>query len=70
MALMSMVWQWDLPLFIRVIMLMCHKVTQWQNQMTATIIPKIHFEFSIDFNNVYVILNIVKANKKGELNWR
>ena len=26
--------------------------------------------FSIDFNFIYGILNIVKTNKKGEPNWR
>lgn len=26
--------------------------------------------FSIDFNFIYDILNIIKSNKKGELNWR
>ena len=38
--------------------------------MTATTIPKIYFNFPIDFNFIYDILNIVKVNRKGELIWR
>lgn len=38
--------------------------------MTATTIPKVYFIFPLDFNFIYVILNIVKSNKKGELSWR
>ena len=48
-------------------MLMCGKVTQQQRPITATTIPKNYFYFSIDFNFIYAILNIVKVNKKGEL---
>ena len=38
--------------------------------MSAITIFKNYFLFSIDFNFVYVILNIVKTNEKGEPNWR
>lgn len=51
-------------------MLMWHKVTQQQRPMTASTIPEIYFNFPIDFNFIYDILNIVKIDRKGELNWR
>ena len=51
-------------------MLMWHKVTQQQRPMTASTISENNFYFSIDFNIIYGIFNIIKANKKGELIWR
>ena len=51
-------------------MLMCRKATQPQRLMTAATISKNYSYFSIDFNFIYDILNIIKVNKKGELIWR
>ena len=38
--------------------------------MTVATISIIYFYFLIDFNFIYSILNIIKVNQKGELNWR
>ena len=39
-------------------------------QVCNSSIPKNNLCFLIDFNFIYVILNIIKANEKGELIWR
>lgn len=57
-------------MIIRAQMLMCGKVTKQCIKMTADTIPKNYLWFSIDFNFIYVILNIIKVNRKGEFNWR
>lgn len=49
---------------------MHHKAERHQRPMAATTIPKNYSHFSIDFNFIYIILNIIKVNKKGELIWR
>ena len=49
---------------------MCRIATQQQRPMTAGTIPKNNFNFLIDFNIIYDIFNIIKVNKRGELNWR
>lgn len=46
------------------------KVAYKQVSKIATTIPKNYFSFLIDFNIIYDILNFIKANMKGELNWR
>jgi len=38
--------------------------------MNAISISGKYLAFSIDFNFIYGILNIAKANEKGELSWR
>jgi len=38
--------------------------------MSTISISEKYLAFSIDFNFIYGILNIVKANEKGELSWR
>ena len=49
---------------------MHHKAARQQRPMAATTIPKNYSHFSIDFNFIYIILNIIKVNKEGELIWR
>ena len=37
---------------------------------TIPICKKNYVKFHIDFNKIYAILNFIKVNMKGELNWR
>ena len=41
-----------------------------RNLFHPYVIKKTYVNFPLDFNIIYVILNFVKSNMKGELNWR
>ena len=42
----------------------------FHNNRIYSLIQTYYANLSLDFNIIYVILNFIKYNMKGELNWR
>lgn len=49
---------------------MCRREIHFRNNLIYSLVKIFYANLSLDFNIIYVILNFIKYNMKGELNWR
>lgn len=49
---------------------MCRREIHFRNNLIYSSVKIFYANLSLDFNIIYVILNFIKHNMKGKLNWR